>query len=52
MRSNTQVEPNSVEVALRIGLDTAETLGERMKHNHTDERGSHEGIDVQAVRMP
>ena len=39
MRSEPFVESESVEVPARAGLDTAETLGEPMKHNHHDGKG-------------
>ena len=39
MRSESFVESASVEVLVRAGLDTAEALGEPMKHNHNGGKG-------------
>ena len=39
MRSEPFVESASVEVLIRAGLDTAEALGEPMKHNHNGGKG-------------
>jgi len=39
MRSEPFVESESVDIRVRAGLDTAEDLGEPMKHNHRGRKG-------------